>query len=422
MRVLIVSPVYPPETGAAALRVREMAEKLLRAGDSVTVLAGIPSYPAGVVLPGYRRRPLAVRFHEGVRVIRCRQFVRPRGSFLLQLLSEFSLAASTAFFGMFLPRQDVVIASSPPFFIAAAGWLLSRAKRAAFVFDVRDIYPDPLVELGFVSNPILVRLLRSLERFLYNSAALVLSVSNTQAEKIRSRTANPQKVRLVPNGVNVEFFRKRPAASHPVWKKHALDGRFVAVYAGRIGRAHALHTLVRAAELLARDPRVAVLILGDGAEKQKLQKLAAELRLKNVFFESERPADEIPHVLSLAGAGICSRAAGEYSRDALPAKMFEYMACELPVVMAAECEGGRLLREADAGIVVPPEDPRQLAEAILALAADPAEAARLGANGRRFVSAHYTRDKIFAAMREVLLQTADPKSRRSGARRTVPDA
>ena len=395
VRVLYLSQYFPPEVGATQTRAHEMARALVAAGHQVTMLTEVPNHPAGVIPPAYRgklweRRPL-----DGIDVIRLWVLASPHKGFRERMgfyLSYMVMAIMAGLVVGLRPRRryDVIYATSPPLFVGLAGAVLSVLLRTRFVFEVRDLWPESAVVLGELRNPRAIRLATRVERFCYRRARRVVVVTEGIAARLRARGMSTRRMVLIPNGANVDEFRPAPEAAAALRESLRLDGRFVAVYAGIHGVAQGLETLVAAARLLRADPDIVLLLIGAGPRKEAIRQAAHDL--PNIRLLDEQPRAAMAGYLSLAGCAIVPLRAEPLFAGALPSKLFEGLACGTPVVLSAPTgEASALLAAAGAGIAVPPEDPAALAAAIRRLRDHPAEAARLGAQGRAFVVRHYTR-------------------------------
>jgi colanic acid biosynthesis glycosyl transferase WcaI len=402
MRILYVSQYFPPEIGAPAARVYELSRHWVAAGHRVTVLTGFPNHPTGVMPPEYRRwwrRGTMREVVQGIEVVRTWLYPAPNRRPWERIVNYTSFFVSAALRGLALPRTDVVIATSPQLLVGLAGWWLARARRCPFVFEVRDLWPESLVASGIGSEKALwIRALGRLARFLYERADLVVTVTEAMRQELVLRYGVPgNRVWVVENGVEIELFAPR-ADRDAVRRELGLEGRFVAAYIGTIGYAHGLKTVLEAAEaLLARGERnVLFLLVGEGAEKERLERLAAERGVENVRFLGQQPRSAVPALIGAADACLVLLRRAAVFRTVLPSKLLEFMACGRPVVLAVEGYARSLVEEAGAGVSIEPESPQQLAEAVTRLARDPELCRRLGEAGRSFVTSHFAR----AAMAE----------------------
>jgi colanic acid biosynthesis glycosyl transferase WcaI len=250
-----------------------------------------------------------------------------------------------------------------------------------------------------------IRALKRLEYFLYRKAARIVSVTNSFKLVLSHNGIPAEKIAVVRNGADVVGFTPGPKPDE-LLKRHALEGKFVAAYIGTVGMAHGLATILEVAGKLAANTAVAFVVVGDGAERPSLEAEARRRGLSNVVFVGRVDKDDVRKYWRLADVALVLLRDRPVFRHVLPSKMFEAMATARPIVLGVLGESAELLTRAGAGIVIQPESVDGLAEAITRLAAHPLEAARMGANGRRFVEAEFDRDRLAAAMLEELRAVA----------------
>lgn len=402
MRILYVTQFYPPEPGAASVRAKEFAENWAAEGHQVTILTGFPSYLEGRIYDGYRNRPLRREEHRGVTVARVLTLAARQQALVRRAVAQvvFLLAALAG--GVRLGRFDVVVASSPPFIVGLIGWTMAKISGARFVFDVRDLYPESAIEFGVIRNRALIWLLRRAERMMYRGADLTVAVTEGIRRYIEACGIPPARVARVTNGVNTEQFEYR-AAGKAMRGEWGLNEKFIVQYAGLIGMAQGLDTVLETADLLRDRREIVFVLIGEGIEKDGLAERAAAMGLKNVCFVPGQPLDRVPELMSAADVGLALKKKVPLNRGAIPVKMFEYMSCGRPVIVGGADEAEAILRDTDAGICVDPTEPKQVAQAVLDLYKDRERAARLGENGRAFVLRHYSRralsDQFLASLR-----------------------
>jgi colanic acid biosynthesis glycosyl transferase WcaI len=395
MRFLILTQYYPPEIGAAQARLSAFARQLRRAGHEVEVVTALPNYPAGKLDEADRHTLGRREMVDGVPVRRT-WLLAGTGLGARRLASYLSFAATGLVSAVAAARPDVVFVESPPLFLGVSGWLAAKRAGAAFVLNVSDLWPDSVRDLGVLTDGPALRAAEGLERWLYARATAVTAVT----EGIRSRLVDvkgvpARKVLFLPNGVDLDDFRPTNP-DRAVRARHDLPKGPLVLYTGNHGYAQALDTVVEAAVLV---PEVTVALVGDGSDKARIQELAADRGAANVRFLPPVPQAEIAPLYGQAIAGLATLRNSALMEGARPAKALAVMGCAKPVIYSGAGEGAALVRTADAGLVVPPEDPRALATAIRRLAKEPDEAARMGANGRRWVEANLS----WAALTEAWL-------------------
>lgn len=405
MKILYISQYYPPECCAPA-RVSELAREWSRAGHEVRVLTGFPNHPDGRIHPQYRRRwksGFCREQHDGVEIFRTWLHPSANRGVWNRSANFLSFALSAVVSGVRIaPRDGVVIATSPPILVGAAGYAVARRAGLPFVFEVRDLWPESLEAVGQASrNSALYRAVGRLANFLYRKADRIVVDGDWKRRKLVGDGIPEAKITVNRNGVAAEFLERNLEAggerARQIRRRLNLDGRFVAIYAGTLGMAHRLETVLEAAHLLRERCEIAFVLIGDGAGRETLIRQMREMNLRNTHILSRVPRESVPDYLAAADACLAPLRASEAFHTAIPCKMFEAMAAAKPVILGVQGEAAEILREADAGICVPPEDARALADAVLHLASHPAIARQLGKNGQSAIlSRHSRRDQALA--------------------------
>ena len=392
MKIVLHTQYYPPEIGAPQTRLAVLAQAFVERGHEVTVLTAMPNYPRGQIYSGYGGLHCC-EVIEGVKVLR--SFIYPTKSvgFVRRMGNYLSFVASSGVVGAaVLPRADVLITESPPLFLGLSGWLLSRLKRARWVFNVSDLWPESAVRLGVIRPGLGLRLAERLEAFSYQHAWLVTGQSREILSDIAARFPDVPTFHL-SNGVETSRFR--PDLRSDRLRAELLDGltsSCVAIYAGLHGIAQGLEQVLEAAAKLRETSELAIVFVGDGPEKGRLIRQANGLGLKNVRFLDPRPREAMPALM--ASADIALVPLGTRLPGAVPSKLYEAMGSGLPVVLAADGEAARIVNETGAGLAVRPGDSDGLAGALSSLAADSEMRHRMGRDGRAAVEARFDRRKI----------------------------
>ena len=398
MHLAFLTQYYPPETGAPQRRLSNLARHFVESGHSVTVLAAMPNYPQGRILPGYGGLYRKSK-EEGVEVIRT--FIYPTNSpgMVARLSSYFSFVLSSAVLGCFAAtRPDYLLVESPPLFLGMSGYWLSRLKSTKLIFNVSDLWPESAVRLGVIRRSSLgFRLGEALERFCYRKAWLVTGQSKSILQDITGRFPRIRSFHL-SNGADTGLFQPEsgsPGGSLLRKKK----GEFIAAYVGLHGLAQGLEQVLAAAEMPAT-AGIRFVFIGEGPCKRDLQAQAAQQGLRNVEFLDAQPAPDIPSLL--ADVDVLLVTLKSVIPGAVPSKLYEAMAMAKPVVLVGGGEAAEIVRESDAGIVVEPGDIRGLSAALELLRSRTDLCRRLGENGRRAVLNRYDRAQIARSFIEFL--------------------
>jgi len=361
------------------------------------VLTGFPNHPTGIVPPQYRvkfRHLVSRELIDGVNVVRTWLFPFPNRKAHERMLNYSSFCVSSASTGMFLSRPDVIIATSPQLLVGLSGWWLAHYKRVPFVFEVRDLWPESLVAVGVGNhNSWLHRSLARVAGFLYRSSQHIVVVSPAFKDHLITQWGvPPDKVSTVENGVEANLFS--PQSADPGLRERlAIEGKFVVSYIGTLGMAHGLESVLEAASRLRHASQIVFLLIGDGAEKSRITSLARERQLNNVRFLDQQPREQIPAHICASDACLVTLKKNEIFKTVIPTKMLEFMSCARPVIVGVDGQARKIIEDAQAGICVEPENPEQIASAIIQLSSSIDLRELLGRNGRRYIAQHFSRDK-----------------------------
>jgi glycosyltransferase involved in cell wall biosynthesis len=401
MRILFLSDNFPPETNTPATRLYEHAVEWVNAGDEVTVVTCAPNFPDGEVFGGYNNRWYAVEHMDGIRVVRVKTYITANEGFLRRTLDYISFMVTGAIAATFQKRPDVVVATSPQFFAAVGGWLASVLHRRPFVFELRDLWPASIVEVGAMERGRTIRALERLELFLYRRARRVVPVTESFRNDLVQRGIPASKIDVVRNGVHLERFQ---SAEAEVGLAQELDlgGRFVVGYIGTHGMAHALEKVIVAAELLRDREDIAFLLVGSGAAKADVERLIEEKGMTNVRSLPRQPKERIPALNAICDAAVIPLRDSPVFKTVIPSKLFECMATGTPVIMSLpEGEATGLVDEYGVGLRVPAEDPEAMATAVRELAENPKRCSSFRAAGLA-AAPDFARSRQAQRMREAL--------------------
>lgn len=410
MRIAFFTHYYPPEVNAPASRTSEHSREWARRGHEVTVVTCVPNHPSGKIYPGYKNKLFQTELIDGVKVVRLWTFVAANERFLFRTMNYviYSIAATVAL--PFLPKADVIVTTSPQFFCGLVGFTARLVKRAPWVLEIRDLWPESIVTVGAMKKGAAIRLLEAIEAFAYREADRIVSVTESFVPHIEAR-GGAKKIEIIKNGVDLSLF-SGAASGDEIKRRFNLEGRFVAAYVGTHGMAHGLDTILDAAALLKNDPRIGFLLVGDGAERCRLQERAKRMKLDNVRVVGQLPKSDMPAVWAATDASLILLRNSDAFKKVIPSKMFEAMAMARPIVLGVEGEAKDLLEKANAGMAAPPESAEDLAAAVSKLAGDAELCRRFGQNGLTHVREHFDRSKLALRYLELLDATASTSQAR----------
>jgi colanic acid biosynthesis glycosyl transferase WcaI len=398
--ILFITYYYPPEKGAAMVRIGETAKRLVKLGHQVTVLTTVPNYPTGSVPQEYRGRIIQEEIRDGVRVIRVWNYINSNTSFLRRILPHISFNLLAPLLGgRTVGRPDVIIACSLPLFNAISGRILSWWKRCPYIFWIADLWPETPIQLGALRNRLMIRLSRWLEWTAYEHAAIVWVVSEGARNNLIQRGFPPERIFLGINGVDTTLFRPMPQTPGQARRELGWDDRFTVLYAGTHGVVHGLKTVLDAADQIRDRADIQFIFIGDGAQKTDLVEQARKRNLRNIAFKDAQLNEKMPSIYAAADICLVPARKAQVLKGFLPAKLFEIMACGRPILLGIDGEARQLAEEAaGAALFVEPENSAALVSAIIHLKEHPDIAKSLGNRGRAFAKMNFDRDQLVSAV------------------------
>lgn len=410
MRILFLSHYFPPEVNAPASRTFEHCREWVALGHEVTVVTCAPNHPRGEVYDGYRNRLWHVEHHSGIRVIRVWTLIAANEGFLFRTLNYLSFMFSCIAALARLPAADVVVSTSPQFFNGLAGYFVSRLRRIPWVLEIRDLWPESIVAVGAIRARAVIRILEALELFAYRNANLIVPVTDAFKRYMVERGIDPAKIDVVKNGANLGFYTPQAGNGAALRESLGLGDRFVAAYFGTHGMAHHLETLLEAAVQLRQRDDIRILMIGDGAERDRLVAMRESLGLHNVIMLPQQPKERMPELWQVADASLVVLQRSALFRTVIPSKIFESLAMQRPVVLGVEGESEELVTQSGGGVSFEPENAQALAQLLAELADDPERVRAMGVRGREFVVEHFDRTVLagrFARALEQVVAAAD---------------
>jgi glycosyltransferase involved in cell wall biosynthesis len=398
----VVSQYFWPEN----FRVNDLVKEWVQRGHEVTVLTGIPNYPAGKVFDAYQAQPRAFATYEGAEVVRVPMLPRGSGSLRL-MLNYLSFVVGSGVFGPWRLRgkpADVIFVFEPsPVTVGLPAVWLGKIKKAPVVLWALDLWPETLAAIGVVRSPRVLGWVGHLVRYIYNRCTLVLGQSRGFLGSIARYCDDKAKIRYFPSWAEDVFMHDivKPAYEVPEW----ADG-FTVVFAGNIGEAQDMPAVLDAAERLRDNPSIRWVIVGDGRKSDWLQVEVARCGLdKQVLLPGRFPVERMPSFYAHADALLVSLKRDPVFSMTIPGKLQSYLMAGIPLLGMLDGEGAAVIRDAQAGLTCEAGDGAGLAQAVLALAAmPPAERNQMGMNGPNYAHQEFGRPQLMDRLEALLAE------------------
>lgn len=392
MKILFLTDNFAPESNAPAIRTHEHTRSWVEMGHEVTVITCVPNFPAGVVFEGYRNRLFQREVIDGVQVIRVWTYITRNEGFLKRTLDYVSYMFSAIIASLFVSRPDVVIATSPQFFTAIAGWVVSCLKWRPFVFELRDLWPETVLAVGATQGNVILDAFEGLAHFLYRRANLIIPVTQTFAERLVELGISKERIEVVTNGIDPDDIRIE-RSQREVRETYGIpQDAFSVGYIGTLGMCHGLSTLLEGAQTLLGDDRFHFVVMGDGADRDELIEILERDELNNVTLIDRQPRLEALAVLNSIDASLVMLRSSPVFETVIPSKIFEAMALEKPILLGVRGEAYRIVvEETGSGLAFTPEDSAGMVARMKELRESPELQRRLGQRGQRAVRERYRR-------------------------------
>jgi len=400
MKILLINQSFVPPAEPGHTRHFEMAKYLHKCGHEMAIVASDSNYQTG--LRTVERKGLyAEQVIEGIRVLRAYSAQTLHRSYFWRAISFFSFMFSSAWAALQVKDADLVMGTTPPIFQAVSAWFVAFVRRKPFLLEVRDLWPEFAVSMGVIKNPVLIALAHWLEKFLYARATHILVNSPAYKEYIVARGVPPKKITFIPYGTDIDMFNPGVDGA-PVREKLGLKDKFMVLYAGAMGQAHDLYTVLRAAKRLNDEADIQFVFFGAGKERLNLEAQAGRLGLKNTLFAGVCPKKEMPAVI--ASADVCLAILQNLAmfRTTYPNKVFDYMASARPTVLVIDGVIREVIEASHGGAFVEPGNDELLAKTILQLSRDPQRVKQMGEDARAYLVKHLDRRDKLAETLELL--------------------
>ena len=365
MRILFLTDNFPPEVNAPATRTYEHCLNWVNMGYKVTVITCFPNFPKGKVFEGYTNKLYQNENIDGINVIRVWSYITENNGFVKRIIDYTSYAVTSFLFGLFV-KTDLIIATSPQFFTAVSGRMLSVFKRIPWVMEVRDLWPDSIAAVGSMNKKsISFRLLKKIEHHLYLSAFKIIVVTDSFKKYIvTEHKIKSKKVGVFKNGVIINNLKKPKSKDVIALKKHLdLENKIIFSYVGTHGLAHGLEFILESISKISNQD-LHFLFVGDGAEKQNLIDYSKKLDSKNFTFLDSVTKNDIPLYLEISDFSLVNLKKSDEFKNVIPSKIFENIAMYKPILLGVEGESKELIEKYNVGIAFEPENIKSFISAI----------------------------------------------------------
>lgn len=366
MKILFLTDNFPPEVNAPATRTYEHCREWVKLGAEVTVITCAPNFPQGKVYDGYKNKLYQTEMVDGIKVIRVWSYIVANKGFIKRTLDFISFSITAFLAGLFV-KTDLIIATSPQFFTALAGRVLSRWKRRPWIMEVRDLWPESIKTVGAMNDNLFIKYFEWQEMRCYRSAQKIVVVTDSFKKTLVGRGIDSEKIYVVKNGVDKSVFNPVPKDEELV-KKLGLEGKTVVGYIGTHGMAHKLDFIIQCAKNMEGKNNYHFILMGNGAEKENLKKLHAELGCQNVTMLDSVPKAEVKRYISVLDISLINLKKSDLFTTVIPSKIFENAAMAIPILMGVEGEAQEIVESYGAGVCFEPENEKDLNEKLEMLA------------------------------------------------------
>ena len=364
MRILVIHQYFLEKGEGGGSRFNEMTRTWSDLGHEITVLAGMIHYNTGKKPNKYKGKFIYVdsQFYKNVDVIRCHVSESYNLSFVGRLWAYFSFVVSSIYAGLFRTKgkYDAILVTSPPLFVGATAYLLSRIYKIPYVFEVRDLWPESAIDTGVLKNKLIIKLAFWFEKFIYEEAKLINVLTPAFRDKLITDKKVPnEKIIFIPNAADFSLAEKiqndYSFDSIKFKKELGFENKFVITYVGAHGLANHLIQLIDAAEKL-QNTNILFQLIGSGMRKKFLQEEVLKRNLKNVVFREPVPKLEIFKYILASDVGTSVLKNIETFKTIYSNKTFDYMSCKKPILLVIDGISRDLIETAKCGIYAEPEN------------------------------------------------------------------
>lgn len=383
MKILLLTQWFDPEPTLKGL---VFAKELQRQGHEVQVLTGFPNYPVGKIYEGYKLKFKQTEFIDGIEVTRVALYPSHDSSVLKRIFNYISFAFMATLIGIFATKKaDVIYAYHPPLTVGMAAIFIKFFRRIPIVYDIQDMWPDTLKATGMLNNDKLLNIISIVCNQVYKYVDHIVVLSPGFKKLLINRKVKEDKISIIYNWCDEKALENKGVLKGE-YNQLFLD-KFNLVFAGNLGKAQGLDTLINVAKHLKDNPRIQLVFVGDGTERDLLITKVADLNLKNVVFIPRVPMSEVGVILKKADILIVHLKDDKLFEITIPSKTQAYMAIGKPILMAVKGDASDIIKNAQAGAIAQPEDTESIVEAINYLYhSSSSDLMQMGENSKK----HYT--------------------------------
>ncbi|MGF1479427.1 MAG: glycosyltransferase family 4 protein [Cyanophyceae cyanobacterium] len=412
MRILIYSYNYHPEPIGIAPLMTDLAEGLVKRGHQVRVVTAVPWYPASQIYPQYRGKLYLAEERNGVAIQRCYVQISSQRDFYHRGLFEISFVSLSFLQALRGWRPQLILLTVPGLPVCVPAALLGWVYHCPIVLNLQDILPDAAVHVGLLRNKALIRVFKSLERFAYQKAAKISVIADGFSKNLYNKGVPTDKIVEIPNWVDINFIKPLPKNGR-FRQEHRLEGKFVVLYSGNIALTQGLETVIEAAAELRLVKDIVFVIVGEEKALERLQKHCQRKKVDNVKLLSFQPRNQLPEMLAAADVALVMQKHNVIAFN-MPSKIQVLLASGRAIIASVPAAGtaARAIEKSGGGLVVPPENPPALANAITTLYSDPQQMETLGKQGRQYALQNYSFELALDRYEELFAEVVEEKKQK----------
>ncbi|HEY9599739.1 MAG TPA: glycosyltransferase family 4 protein [Cyanophyceae cyanobacterium] len=407
MRILIYSYNYHPEPIGIAPLMTELAEGLVKRGHQVRVITSMPNYPQRRIYDDYQGKFYLTEEKEGVTIQRSYVWIRPKPGLIARILLDGSFVVTSFIQALKGWRPDVILVTIPSLPVCVPAALLGYFYKCPVVVNLQDILPEAAVHVGLIRNKFAIRVFEALEKFAYRTAHTISVITEEFADNLVGKGVPKDKITCIPNWANVNFIRPLPKEGNAFRAEHQLNDKFVVLYSGNIALTQDLKTVLKAAKLLQHIPNIEFVIVGDPQALDELRQFATAENLDNILLLPFQEREKLPEMLAAADVGLILQKRNVISFN-MPSKSLVLLASGRPIIASVPLTGtaARVVQQSGGGVVVKPQNPKALANAILDLYQNPENATSLGQQGREYAVKNYSFQRVLNSYETLFTQVS----------------